>query len=177
MQDYTNQLAAPFSTIYKGSTLDLTMTAAYNLTRDFMMRTFDLTENQVITAITTIVDFGVTQVRALLQLASRQSMLLHQASFPSGTPAVDSKMCSIPQDMSETTRGAFFSSRQLSGISKSSSDPGTAIGSIADDVATHPICHQQTIDLEHRDERSPGLPSTSSSCPSGVPRSNAGLCS
>ncbi|KAK9837996.1 hypothetical protein WJX74_009260 [Apatococcus lobatus] len=60
--DYTNQLKSPFSTIYKGSTLDLTMTSAYNLTRDFMMRTFGLTENQVITAITAVVDFGITQV-------------------------------------------------------------------------------------------------------------------
>ncbi|KAK9842132.1 hypothetical protein WJX84_007001 [Apatococcus fuscideae] len=60
--DYTNQLESPFSAIYQHSTLDLTMTVAYNLTRDFMMRTFDLTEDQAITAITTLVDFGITQV-------------------------------------------------------------------------------------------------------------------
>ena len=67
MQDYTNQLKAPFSNIYTTSTLDLTMTNAYNLTRDFMMRTFDLNENQAITAVTTLVDFGVTQVSAFVR--------------------------------------------------------------------------------------------------------------
>ncbi len=61
LQDYTNQLKAPFSAIYANPTLDTTMTTAYNLTRDFMMRTFDLNENQAITAVTTLVDFGVTQ--------------------------------------------------------------------------------------------------------------------
>ena len=35
---------------------------AYNQTRDFMMRAFDLTEDQAITAITALVDFSITQV-------------------------------------------------------------------------------------------------------------------
>jgi hypothetical protein len=37
-------------------------TAADNNTRDWMMRTLNMTEDQVITAITVAVDFGITQV-------------------------------------------------------------------------------------------------------------------
>lgn len=43
------------------STLDRAMTVAYNQTRDWMMSTFDLTEDQAITGITATIDFGVTQ--------------------------------------------------------------------------------------------------------------------
>lgn len=60
LQDY---LALPDRTsIYKMSTLDSAMTDTYNNTRDFVMRTYNLTEDQAITAITTLADFGVTQV-------------------------------------------------------------------------------------------------------------------
>ena len=38
------------------------MVVAYNQTRDFMMRAFDLTEDQAITAVTVAVDFEITQV-------------------------------------------------------------------------------------------------------------------
>ena len=40
----------------------LVVLQAYNQTRDFMMRAFDLTEDQAITAITALVDFSITQV-------------------------------------------------------------------------------------------------------------------
>ena len=40
----------------------MAFTVAYNNTRDFAMRAFNLTEDQAITAITTVMDFGVTQV-------------------------------------------------------------------------------------------------------------------
>lgn len=62
VQDYLAEVATPFSNIYTASSLDRTMTVAYNQTRDFMMRTFDLTEDQAITAITVAVDFEITQV-------------------------------------------------------------------------------------------------------------------
>lgn len=48
--------------IYDMSSLDMAFTNAYNNTRDFAMRTFNLTEDQAITAITTVMDFAVTQV-------------------------------------------------------------------------------------------------------------------
>lgn len=60
MQDYL-KLDDP-SQIYHMSSLDMAFTTAYNSTRDFAMRTFNLTEDQAITAITTVMDFGVTQV-------------------------------------------------------------------------------------------------------------------
>ena len=60
MQDYLT-LPDP-SQIYKMSSLDMAFTTAYNSTRDFAMRTFNLTEDQAITAVTTVMDFGVTQV-------------------------------------------------------------------------------------------------------------------
>jgi len=44
------------------SSLDTAFTTAYNSTRDFAMRTFNLTEDQAVTAVTTVMDFGVTQV-------------------------------------------------------------------------------------------------------------------
>ena len=44
------------------SSLDLAFTVAYNNTRDFSMRAFNLTEDQAITAVSTVMDFGVTQV-------------------------------------------------------------------------------------------------------------------
>lgn len=44
------------------SSIDMAFTNAYNNTRDFAMRTFNLTEDQAITAITTVMDFAVTQV-------------------------------------------------------------------------------------------------------------------
>lgn len=44
VQNYLDELDTPFKTIYSDSTLDRAMTVAYNNTRDFMMRTFDLTE-------------------------------------------------------------------------------------------------------------------------------------
>ncbi|KAK9807208.1 hypothetical protein WJX73_009034 [Symbiochloris irregularis] len=60
--NYLNELDTPFKTVYADSTLDRAMTVAYNNTRDFMMRSFDLTEDQAISAITLVVDFEVTQV-------------------------------------------------------------------------------------------------------------------
>ena len=44
--------------------VDMAFTVAYNSTRDFAMRasSFNLTEDQAITAITTVMDFAVTQV-------------------------------------------------------------------------------------------------------------------
>jgi len=60
LQDYLT-LPDP-SQIYKMSSLDMAFTTAYNSTRDFAMRTFNLTEDQAITAVTTVMDFGVTQV-------------------------------------------------------------------------------------------------------------------
>lgn len=63
---YTDPLNIPGdgdpNDIYNLSDLDLTMKNAYNQTRDFMMRAFNLTEDQTITAITALVDFSVTQV-------------------------------------------------------------------------------------------------------------------
>ena len=60
LQDYLT-LDDPTS-IYDMSSIDMAFTNAYNNTRDFAMRTFNLTEDQAITAITTVMDFAVTQV-------------------------------------------------------------------------------------------------------------------
>ena len=60
MQDYLT-LEDP-TQIYNMASIDMAFTVAYNLTRDFSMRTFNLTEDQAITAITTVMDFAVTQV-------------------------------------------------------------------------------------------------------------------
>ena len=60
LQDYLT--LADRTQIYQMSSLDPAFTVAYNNTRDFVMRTYNLTEDQAITAITTVVDFGVTQV-------------------------------------------------------------------------------------------------------------------
>jgi len=60
--DYLNELPNPQSAIYSNSSIDRAMTVAYNNTRDWMMNTLNMTEDQVITAITIAVDFGVTQV-------------------------------------------------------------------------------------------------------------------
>lgn len=61
--DYLTELENPTSTVYsEGATLDKAMTGAYRHTRDFMMRSFNLTEDQAITAMTVAVDFAVTQV-------------------------------------------------------------------------------------------------------------------
>lgn len=50
------------STIYGESSIDKAMTVAYNNTRDWMMNTLNMTEDQAITAITVAVDFAITQV-------------------------------------------------------------------------------------------------------------------
>ena len=60
VQDYLT-LEDP-TQIYNMASIDMAFTVAYNLTRDFTMRTFNLTEDQAITAITTVMDFAVTQV-------------------------------------------------------------------------------------------------------------------
>jgi acetamidase/formamidase len=60
--DYLTELDNPMSTIYGESSLDKAMTVAYNATRDFLMATTGMTEDQVITAITIATDFGITQV-------------------------------------------------------------------------------------------------------------------
>lgn len=60
--DYLNELTDPMNTIYGESSIDKAMTVAYNNTRDWMMTSLNMTEDQVITAITVAVDFGVTQV-------------------------------------------------------------------------------------------------------------------
>ena len=59
-QDYLS-LDTP-SDIYTMSTLDTAFNNTYINARGFMMRTFNLTEDQAITAITTVADFGVDQV-------------------------------------------------------------------------------------------------------------------
>ncbi|KAK9815353.1 hypothetical protein WJX72_002191 [[Myrmecia] bisecta] len=60
-KDYLKELPVP-NAIYQQSSLDKAMINAYNETRDFVMRAFDLTEDQAITAITVGMDFGVDQV-------------------------------------------------------------------------------------------------------------------
>ncbi|PRW59935.1 acetamidase [Chlorella sorokiniana] len=60
--DYLSELEEPMSTIYSKSQIDRAMTVAYNQTRDWMMRTFNLTEDQAISFITIACDFGITQV-------------------------------------------------------------------------------------------------------------------
>ena len=60
--NYLDELEDPMSTIYGESSIDKAMTVAYNNTRDWMMNTLDMTEDQAITAITVAVDFGITQV-------------------------------------------------------------------------------------------------------------------
>lgn len=63
---YSDYLAAfpdaPGTIYSEGTDLNKAMTNAYNNTRDFMMRTFNLTEDQAITGMTVAVDFAVTQV-------------------------------------------------------------------------------------------------------------------
>jgi hypothetical protein len=56
------------------------MTVAYNQTRDWMMGTFDLTEDQAITAITVAVDFGVTQASLVAAAAAAPRVWCCQAS-------------------------------------------------------------------------------------------------
>lgn len=60
--DYLEELKNPMSTIYGVSSIDKAMTVAYNNTRDWMMSTLNMTEDQAITAITVAVDFAITQV-------------------------------------------------------------------------------------------------------------------
>ncbi|PSC67996.1 acetamidase [Micractinium conductrix] len=60
--DYLSELDDPMSTIYSSSSIAKAMTVAYNNTRDWMMGTFNFTEDQAITFITIAVDFGITQV-------------------------------------------------------------------------------------------------------------------
>lgn len=60
--DYLEELKDPMSTIYGESSIDKAMTVAYNNTRDWMMNTLNMTEDQAITAITVAVDFAITQV-------------------------------------------------------------------------------------------------------------------
>ncbi|KAI8108289.1 hypothetical protein M9434_006316 [Picochlorum sp. BPE23] len=60
--DYLEELEDPMSTIYGESSIDKAMTVAYNNTRDWMMNTLNMTEDQAITAITVAVDFAITQV-------------------------------------------------------------------------------------------------------------------
>ncbi len=60
--DYLEELDDPMSTIYGESSIDKAMTVAYNNTRDWMMNSLNMTEDQAITAITVAVDFAITQV-------------------------------------------------------------------------------------------------------------------
>lgn len=60
--NYLQELEMPSKAIYKLNNLTSTFTKTYNHTRDFMMTAFNLTEDQVITAITVGVDFSVSQV-------------------------------------------------------------------------------------------------------------------
>jgi acetamidase/formamidase len=61
--DYLDTFADAPGTIYsEGGDLNKAMANTYALTRDFMMRTFNLTEDQAITAMTVAVDFSITQV-------------------------------------------------------------------------------------------------------------------
>eukprot|EP01026_Neomeris_dumetosa_P036365 TRINITY_DN2934_c0_g1_i1.p1 TRINITY_DN2934_c0_g1~~TRINITY_DN2934_c0_g1_i1.p1 ORF type:complete len:468 (-),score=54.78 TRINITY_DN2934_c0_g1_i1:610-1827(-) len=61
-KDYLNELDDPQNSIFGVSSIDRAMNVAVNNTKAFIMRAFDLTEDQAITAITTAVDFGITQV-------------------------------------------------------------------------------------------------------------------
>eukprot|EP01025_Chloroclados_australasicus_P013595 TRINITY_DN163_c0_g1_i2.p1 TRINITY_DN163_c0_g1~~TRINITY_DN163_c0_g1_i2.p1 ORF type:complete len:479 (+),score=89.45 TRINITY_DN163_c0_g1_i2:146-1582(+) len=61
-KDYLNELEDPQSTIFGVSNIDRAMNVAVNNTKSFVMKTYNLTEDQAITAITTGVDFGISQV-------------------------------------------------------------------------------------------------------------------
>jgi len=66
-KDYITELLAngtanPMAVIGTLSTLDRTMMVASNNTRDWLMRTYDLTEDQSYTVMTTGIDFAITQV-------------------------------------------------------------------------------------------------------------------
>jgi hypothetical protein len=60
--DWLNELEDPQNAVFATSSIDRAMVVTYNQTRDWMMDTFDLSEDEAITAITIAVDFGVTQV-------------------------------------------------------------------------------------------------------------------
>ena len=60
LQDYLT-LDTP-SDIYTMSTLDSAFNNTWINARSFMMNAFNLTEDETITAVTTVADFGVTQV-------------------------------------------------------------------------------------------------------------------
>lgn len=61
--DFLNEIPEdPQNQIFALSSIDKAMVVAYNETRDWMMQSFDMTEDQAITAITIACDFGITQV-------------------------------------------------------------------------------------------------------------------
>lgn len=60
LQDYLT-LPDP-SNIYKMSDLNSAFNNTWVNARSFMMNAFNLTEDEAITAVTTVADFGVTQV-------------------------------------------------------------------------------------------------------------------
>ena len=72
-QDYISELLAngtanPMAVIGTLSTLDRTMMVASNNTRDWLMRTYGLTEDQSYTVMTTGIDFAITQVGGRLRI-------------------------------------------------------------------------------------------------------------
>ncbi|KAK9811476.1 hypothetical protein WJX72_004546 [[Myrmecia] bisecta] len=60
--DYVRELDDPQAKIFETPDLTRAMTVCYNQTRDFMMQSFDLTENEALTVMDVAVDFGITQV-------------------------------------------------------------------------------------------------------------------
>lgn len=60
LQDYLT-LPTP-SSIYTMSSIDSAFNNTWINARSFMMNAFNLTEDEAITAVTTVADFGVTQV-------------------------------------------------------------------------------------------------------------------
>ena len=50
------------SDVYKKSTIDLALRNAFRQTRRFIMQTYDLTEDEMLSIISLAADFGITQV-------------------------------------------------------------------------------------------------------------------
>eukprot|EP00879_Flechtneria_rotunda_P024312 GHRR01025768.1.p1 GENE.GHRR01025768.1~~GHRR01025768.1.p1 ORF type:complete len:216 (+),score=51.69 GHRR01025768.1:731-1378(+) len=62
---YLKQLATPGDVFAKGASLDKAFEGVYKSARDWLMTSWDLTEDQAITLITVACDFNVHQVRML----------------------------------------------------------------------------------------------------------------
>jgi len=60
--NYLDDLEDPSSIFSDGATLDLAMEDCFLKTRNWLMDTFDLIEEEAIALMTTTIDFGITQV-------------------------------------------------------------------------------------------------------------------